>query len=161
MRWRERWLERRERHDVPQRPEESGSRVLEPPVESGDADRLRPGFAGRDELEDVPDPRRGTRPEGPIGWMYGGLGYERAPHNFGGIGPKGYRRSDARVSDDVCDRLTDDPRIDPSDIEVRVEDGEVFLSGRVPDRRMKRWAEDVASGVPGVRDVINEIRIAR
>ena len=38
-----------------------------------------------------------------------------------GHGPKGYRRSDERIRDDVSDRLSDDSWLDASDIEVKVE----------------------------------------
>jgi hypothetical protein len=50
---------------------------------------------------------------------------------FAGRGPKGYRRSDSRIREDVCDRLTDAPFLDASDIDVTVTDGEVTLSGTV------------------------------
>ncbi|HEX2494143.1 MAG TPA: BON domain-containing protein, partial [Steroidobacter sp.] len=46
-----------------------------------------------------------------------------------GKGPRGYRRSDERIREDVCDVLTDDPRVDASSIEVTVKDCEVTLSG--------------------------------
>jgi CBS domain-containing protein len=88
-------------------------------------------------------------------------GYGRArgagPHH--GRGPKGHARSDARIHEDVCERLTDDPHVDASEIEVRVENGEVTLSGTVPDRSAKRRVEDIAEGVPGVRHVQNDLRI--
>lgn len=76
-------------------------------------------------------------------------------------GPKGYRRSDERILEDVCEAMKEHPLLDCRDIEVAVEDGEVILSGTVSERRFKRLAEDVAADVPGVFDVINEIRIRR
>jgi osmotically-inducible protein OsmY len=78
-----------------------------------------------------------------------------------GVGPKGYKRSDARVTEDVCERLTYHPSIDASGIEVKVVDGEVTLSGSVPDRTTKFLAEEVAEHVPGVKDVQNRIRVSR
>ena len=42
-----------------------------------------------------------------------------------GRGPRGYRRSNERITEDVHDRLTDDPWIDASNIQVKVENGEV------------------------------------
>jgi osmotically-inducible protein OsmY len=77
-----------------------------------------------------------------------------------GRGPKGYQRSDSRVLEDVCDRLTYSD-VDAENIEVRVENGEVTLSGSVPDRSDKRRAEDVVEAVSGVRDVHNNIRVSR
>jgi Flp pilus assembly secretin CpaC len=52
-----------------------------------------------------------------------------------------------------------DDRIDASDIEVQVQDGEVTLTGTVEDRLAKRRAEDCAEQVMGVRDVMNQIRV--
>jgi hypothetical protein len=37
-----------------------------------------------------------------------------------GRGPKGYTRPDERIWEEVCDRLTDDPLLDASDMEVKV-----------------------------------------
>jgi osmotically-inducible protein OsmY len=76
-----------------------------------------------------------------------------------GRGPKGYSRSDDRIREDVSDRLTDDPHIDASDIEVSVSGGEVTLSGTVDSRFAKRHAEDLAEAVSGVRHVQNNLRV--
>jgi osmotically-inducible protein OsmY len=76
-----------------------------------------------------------------------------------GRGPKGYRRSDDRLREEVSDRLMEDDRVDASDVEVEVKDGEVTLTGTVPERSMKRRAEDVSEQVLGVRDVMNQIRV--
>jgi hypothetical protein len=80
--------------------------------------------------------------------------------NFGqyGKGPKGYVRSDERIREDVCDRLSDDDELDASDITVNVTAGEVRLEGTVLDRHSKHRAEDVAEAVSGVRDVTNNLR---
>jgi osmotically-inducible protein OsmY len=77
-----------------------------------------------------------------------------------GRGPRGYQRSDNRIHEDVCDRLTYSD-VDAENIEVTVANGEVTLSGSVRDRWDKRRAEDVAEEVSGVRDVRNNIRVAR
>jgi osmotically-inducible protein OsmY len=78
-----------------------------------------------------------------------------------GRGPKGYQRPDARIREDVCDRLTDDWRIDASEVEVTVNNGEVTLSGTVHNRDDKRNAEDVVESIPGVREVHNNLRVSR
>jgi hypothetical protein len=78
-----------------------------------------------------------------------------------GKGPRNYRRSDARIQEDVNDRLSDHPFIDASDIEVTVTSGEVVLSGTVNDRRDKRMAEDIAENVSGVNNVENRLRVNR
>jgi osmotically-inducible protein OsmY len=76
-----------------------------------------------------------------------------------GRGPKGYRRSDERIREDVNDRLGDDYYIDASDIEVTVSNTEVTLTGTVPSRNDKRRAEDIAESVSGVTNVENRLRV--
>lgn len=77
--------------------------------------------------------------------------------SFAGKGPKNYTRSDDRIREDVCDRLSDDDEVDATDITVTVRDGEVTLEGGVNDRRAKHRAEDIADNVRGVRDVHNRL----
>jgi osmotically-inducible protein OsmY len=76
-----------------------------------------------------------------------------------GRGPKGYRRSDERIREDVSDRLADDAWLDASYIEVQVADGEVTLSGLVQSRGDKRRAEDLADSSSGVTHVQNNLRV--
>jgi hypothetical protein len=79
------------------------------------------------------------------------------PHR--GRGPKGYRRSDERIREEVGERLTEDPHVDASEIEVAVGDGEVTLSGTVNTRFEKRHAEDLSEAVSGVSHVQNNLRV--
>jgi len=83
------------------------------------------------------------------------------PSGFRGRGPKGYRRSDDRIREDVCERLLYDDYVDASDIEVSVEAGEVTLNGTVPDRETKRRAEDLIDQLSGVQHVQNNLRLNR
>ena len=76
-----------------------------------------------------------------------------------GRGPKGYQRSDERILEDVNDRLTDDPHIDASEIDVSVSNREVTLNGTVNSRFEKRHAEDLAESVSGVGHVQNNLRV--
>jgi hypothetical protein len=78
-----------------------------------------------------------------------------------GKGPKGYRPSDERLREKICERLTDDPFIDASDIEVSVANGEATLSGTVETRRMKFSVEELVSDIAGVSNVQNSIRVRR
>jgi hypothetical protein len=78
---------------------------------------------------------------------------------YRGRGPRNYRRSDARIVEDVSDRLMMEPEIDATDMEVQVKDGTVSLTGAVPTRFEKRLSEFVAESVPGVRDVDNKLEI--
>jgi hypothetical protein len=81
---------------------------------------------------------------------------QQGPHT--GKGPKGYSRSDDRIREDVCEYLTRHGNVDASEIEVRVKDGEVTLTGTVNRREEKRMAEEATENVPGVRDVHNQLR---
>lgn len=78
-----------------------------------------------------------------------------------GNGPKGWRRNDAAIYEDVCETLWQAPQVDPSEIEVSVEDGVVRLQGVVHRRDFKRWAERLVEHLPGVVDVMNEIRVEK
>jgi osmotically-inducible protein OsmY len=77
-----------------------------------------------------------------------------------GKGPKDYRRSDDRIREDVCDRLADDPFVDASGIDVKVDSSEVVLTGTVERREDKRRAEDLVEGISGVSNVQNNLRVA-
>jgi hypothetical protein len=76
-----------------------------------------------------------------------------------GKGPKGYTRSDERIREDVHDRLADDAYVDASDIEIKVENGDVVLTGNVYSREQKRRAEDIVESISGVHNVENRIRV--
>jgi len=67
-------------------------------------------------------------------------------------------RSDDRIREDVCDRLSDDDEVDASDITVTVSNAEVRLEGTVSDRYSKHRAEDIVDSVSGVRDISNHLR---
>lgn len=82
---------------------------------------------------------------------------ERGPHT--GRGPRGYTRSDERISEEINEALTENPYLDATEIEVRVERGEVTLEGTVDGRRAKRLAEEIADSVAGVLDVHNRLRV--
>jgi osmotically-inducible protein OsmY len=77
-----------------------------------------------------------------------------------GKGPKGYARSDERIKEDVNDRLTDDGRLDATNIDVEVTNREVTLTGHVYNRGDKRRAEDIAESVSGVSHVQNNLRVS-
>ncbi len=88
---------------------------------------------------------------------WGGMQSNRG--RYAGIGPKNYKRSDERIEEEVSERLTTHGDMDPSNIEVKVSQGEVILTGDVEDRRMKRLAEDIAEEVSGVKNVNNQIHV--
>ncbi|MBC7714035.1 MAG: BON domain-containing protein [Rhizobacter sp.] len=78
-----------------------------------------------------------------------------------GKGPKGYKRSDDRIKEEVCETLARNPRIDASDIEVEVSDAMVTLSGTVDSKDIRRAAEMAIENLSGVDDVKNEIRVKK
>jgi hypothetical protein len=82
-----------------------------------------------------------------------------APGLHAGKGPRSYRRSDDSIQDEVCRKITDDPAIDASEIEVVVSEAEVILQGRIDSRDNKRRLEDLVESVRGVRHVENRVRI--
>src|SRR5215203_3232930 len=95
-------------------------------------------------------------------WFGAGRDHDRdrrddGPHR--GKGPKGYTRSAERIHEDVYERLSYDPAVDASDIDIRVEGSEVVLSGIVGSRAEKYRAEDLVESISGVRSVQNNIRV--
>jgi hypothetical protein len=86
---------------------------------------------------------------------YGGFGRP----DYRGRGPRGYTRSDDRIREDINDRLTEDPYVDASEIDVTVSNCEVKLAGTVDSRVVKRRAEDLVESVSGVRHVQNNLRV--
>lgn len=121
---------------------------------------------------------RSSYGDGPGGYGEGGYGGYRRPSyqqpgyapppsgseprgGYAGRGPKGYTRTDDRIKEDVCDRLSWNDEVDATDITVLVDRGEVTLEGSVATRHMKRLATDIAEDVPGVLDVHNTIRVTK
>ncbi|HPC23847.1 MAG TPA: BON domain-containing protein [Phycisphaerae bacterium] len=124
-----------------------------------------------------------VRPAGRQRWAYGagggwyeprGLRHRERGEELGGAwagwtreqgpeyrAPKGYKRSDKRIMEDVCDAFMMDERLDPREIEVEVLDGVVILRGSVRHRHEKYLAEDIADSILGVKDVENQVRIAQ
>ncbi len=83
----------------------------------------------------------------------------RGPHF--GKGPKGFKRSDERIREDVSEAIARQGWIDASDVEVKVQSGEVTLSGTIAHREHKRMLERMIEDLPAVVDVHNEIRVRR
>ncbi|MFP5384880.1 MAG: BON domain-containing protein [Bacteriovoracia bacterium] len=79
--------------------------------------------------------------------------------SFSGKGPRGYKRSDETIREDVSEALYRSSEVDASEIEVFVSEGEVKLKGTVSDRDQKKMAESVIENLAGVRDVFNELHV--
>lgn len=111
-----------------------------------------------------PDEMRWSRQQGLHGSSeYGGhISSQRSQADYqshAGKGPKGWQRSDERIREEVNEALARHPDIDPTEIEVRVQSGEVTLTGTVDERRDKRMAEDIVEQVLGVKDVENKLKV--
>jgi osmotically-inducible protein OsmY len=89
-----------------------------------------------------------------------------------GRGPKGDRRTDERIREEICEQLSRPfgrfdaselaaERLDVGDVTVSVDGGKVTLEGTVAERRMKHYIEDLVDACPGVQDIDNRIRVRR
>lgn len=105
--------------------------------------------------------RPGERSWADLGVHSVGSGAPDANRSFQGRGPKGYVRTDQRLRDLICERLTEDPLVDASDVDVQVANGEVTLSGSVRDRKMKWRAEDLVEDSTRGALVHNRLRVQR
>jgi osmotically-inducible protein OsmY len=76
-------------------------------------------------------------------------------------GPKGYKRPDERLKDDIAERLMYRNDIDSSEVSLEVKDGVVTLDGTVPERWMRYAIDDIAESVIGVESVQNNVRVKR
>jgi len=84
----------------------------------------------------------------------------RRERDHRGKGPSNYKRSDERLMEDACERLTHEPRVDARQIKVTAKNNEIALDGHVSSRFQKREAEDCVHEISGVKHVQNNLRIA-
>ena len=140
---------------------------------------IGPNFGFGQDLRGEPAAELGGEPHGPeqhgrhfwdkasdevASWLGDEAAHSRRQADRGehaGRGPKGYKRSDGRIQEDVSDHLTNDSWLDASRIEVQVREGEVTLNGKVASRDDKRRAELWAETVSGVSHVQNNLRVDR
>jgi hypothetical protein len=124
------------------------------------SDHYGSGFYGSGSSRNYYGPQGGfgTTPAGTFGRDTGN-DRQMQQQSYRGRGPKGYERSDERLREMICERLTDDPAIDASEVTVEVTNQVVKLSGTVEERRMKYLVEDVIEQVGGVRDIDNQLRV--
>jgi hypothetical protein len=110
------------------------------------------GHVRRDE-RDYPEPR-----------SWGEMATDYFVGHPTGADPQHARPARRRGSSDrvlwavIVERLEDERRLDLSDVEVLVDNGEVTLNGTVRRRDDKRRIEDVAE-IDGVRHVQNNLRV--
>lgn len=136
---------------MPNRPGEPPISGPEPPRRSRAADFEARGFGaaeggGARSWSESPADEGAAREAG--GWA--------GP--YVGRGPQGWRRSDARVRELVCERLMEDRQLDASGVELQVDGGVVTLSGEVPRPADVDLAERLARQAGGVLDVRNNLK---
>lgn len=78
---------------------------------------------------------------------------------FGGVGPRTRHEEDDELCEQLCQRLTDDARLDASDILVRVIDNEAILDGAVRNKHDAQRAYDIAHDIPGIVYVRDRIEV--
>ena len=78
-----------------------------------------------------------------------------------GTGPRFQRRSDDKIREEIWELLNNNADLDASEVEVHVEGGEVTLTGTVESRDARWLTEDLVNSVSGVREVYNQIKVAR
>ncbi|WP_191002370.1 BON domain-containing protein [Cupriavidus pauculus] len=76
-------------------------------------------------------------------------------------GPRNFQRSDERIRDEICERLTFASGVNVRDVSVDVSKGVVTLNGTVERRAQKYDIEDIADNTFGVTEVENNIRVER
>jgi osmotically-inducible protein OsmY len=129
-----------------------------------ESSRQRQGYGRQYESQSFDQPYpRGFQSEfgssqGASRYGSGSQGYsEYGTHR--GKGPKGYTRSDDRLKEVICEKLTDDPMIDASEINVEVTSQIVKLTGTVDDRSTKYDVEELIERCGGVKDIDNQLRV--
>jgi osmotically-inducible protein OsmY len=78
-----------------------------------------------------------------------------------GTGPRFQRRSDDKIREEIWELLNNNADLEASEVEVHVEGGEVTLGGTVESRDARWLTEDLVTSVSGVREVYNQIKVAR
>ncbi len=99
---------------------------------------------------------RNYRSDGP-----GPFELEAQSRTYNGFGPKGYKRSDNSIEEEVCEMLVHTRDLDVENVFIKVHDGVIKLSGSVRSRPEKFLIEDIAEHVSGVVEVENSIRVLK
>ncbi|MFL5785543.1 MAG: BON domain-containing protein [Bacteriovoracaceae bacterium] len=102
-------------------------------------------------------------------WMsesnYGGTDKNSAPKEHIQYGETGQNMQeefgvpDEQLKEQVIQALTDDMHVDATDIKVDVDYGKVTLTGIVSQRSMMKAADECVRNIPGVTELINDLRI--
>jgi osmotically-inducible protein OsmY len=86
---------------------------------------------------------------------------DQAVGDHSGEGPASFHADpDARIVDEINQRLTDDASLDAGAIEVASSAGAVTLAGQVTTSAQRHHAEELAHSVAGVSQVDNRLQVA-
>jgi osmotically-inducible protein OsmY len=122
-----------------------------------DRDDELPGNPG--DWDDVRDEERGREGGHTSGGNVQAEPAGRVREGRRSLPPRGYRRPDDRIRDDIYDRLCGQTGADASDVVVSVRAGEVTVTGTVPDSEDERRILRVVERAVGVRGVVNQLRV--
>jgi osmotically-inducible protein OsmY len=70
-----------------------------------------------------------------------------------------FKRTDSEIAESVINALREHTSIPEEKIQIKVEDGVVTLQGELDWYYQKKLAEDTLSGLAGVREIINAIKV--
>ncbi len=65
--------------------------------------------------------------------------------------------SDDDLLQTVCEKIVETKFVKNKDIKLSVTDGRVFLSGKIDNNECKQILEEIIKGIPGVRDLVNDL----
>jgi osmotically-inducible protein OsmY len=107
--------------------------------------------------------RGGKQREGPSDRREPTWGQEHVDQRVSGDRRIAQRRRlpDEALTRELHEILTADPELDSTEIEVAVEEGAVTLSGMVDSSDARLLAEELVESVAGVREVHNNLKVAR
>lgn len=107
--------------------------------------------------------QQGSNPPGESTWSAGREGPERRKPggSNAGTSPRFNRRTDDKIREEILELLNNNADLDASEVEVHVEGGEVTLTGTVESRDARWLTEDLVTSVSGVREVYNQVKVAR
>jgi hypothetical protein len=69
------------------------------------------------------------------------------------------KRLDEEIREEASEILKNHENIDATDINIRVEEGFIFLNGAVGSRDIRCVAEDCLKDITGVHEVVNKLTI--
>jgi BON domain len=72
--------------------------------------------------------------------------------------PKNLRKSDNVIYEEICELFMQTPKIDATEVDVSVQDGDVTLKGFVDNSAVKALAETLSQQIPGVHGVFNKLK---